>query len=384
MSDQENRDAEHDLSNEDIITKYRIASGIVNKTFQGVMLKCTPGTLVSEVCKFGDQLITMQAAKEFSSKKNMQKGIAFPTCVSVNNIVCHNSPLDGESQELKAGDMVKIDLGCHIDGYIAVAAHTVVIDAEKGVQTEISGKQADVLHAADVCATVAHKMLRVGNNTSQVTEALKKVAEAFDVKLCQGVLSHQMKRFVIDGNKVILQREEIDQKVETKEFKLNEVYAIDICVTSGDGKLRESEERTTVFKRAIDEQYRLKRKSSRFLFNKVNELAPSLPFSLRAMAVDKESTTQVRAGIIECKKSGLLVPYPVLVEKEGEFVAHIKFTVLLTKSGCNRTTIEKFSVLGADKGKVVTDKVIPKDIKAIMSLSTKTKKKRKKKKKNKA
>ncbi len=44
-------------------------------------------------------------------------------------------------------------------------------------------------------------------------------------------------RFVIDGNKTILQREEPDQKVEEVTFEANEVYAIDICFSSGEGKV---------------------------------------------------------------------------------------------------------------------------------------------------
>lgn len=60
----------------------------------------------------------------------IEKGVAFPTCVSVNECVCHNSPLISEAQEdIKEGDIVKVDLGVHIDGYIAVVAHTVVAGA---------------------------------------------------------------------------------------------------------------------------------------------------------------------------------------------------------------------------------------------------------------
>ena len=56
------------------------------------------------------------------------QGIAFPTCLSVNHAICHFSPLVSEAdQTLAEGDMVKIDMGAHIDGYIAVVAHTVVV-----------------------------------------------------------------------------------------------------------------------------------------------------------------------------------------------------------------------------------------------------------------
>ena len=58
------------------------------------------------------------------------KGIAFPTCISVNNCICHFSPLTTELVvTLADGDLVKIDLGAHIDGVIAVVAHTLVVGA---------------------------------------------------------------------------------------------------------------------------------------------------------------------------------------------------------------------------------------------------------------
>lgn len=48
----------------------------------------------------------------------MEKGIAFPTCISVNNIVGHYSPLKSEDSILKKGDLAKISLGVHIDGFV--------------------------------------------------------------------------------------------------------------------------------------------------------------------------------------------------------------------------------------------------------------------------
>ena len=52
-----------------------------------------------------------------------------------------------------------------------------------------------------------------------------------------GVLSHQMKQFVIDGNKVVLSVSNPDTRVDDAEFEENEVYAIDIVASTGDGKV---------------------------------------------------------------------------------------------------------------------------------------------------
>lgn len=68
----------------------------------------------------------------FRNKKGpkVEKGVAFPVCLSVNNCVCHYSPLaSDESVVLALGDVVKLDLGVHVDGFIAVAAHTFRVTA---------------------------------------------------------------------------------------------------------------------------------------------------------------------------------------------------------------------------------------------------------------
>lgn len=70
-----------------------------------------------------------------------------------------------------------------------------------------------------------------------VTEAIQKVAAAYDCRIVEGVLSHQMKQFVIDGNKVVLNVTSPEMRVDDAEFEENEVYAIDIVTTTGDGKV---------------------------------------------------------------------------------------------------------------------------------------------------
>lgn len=70
-----------------------------------------------------------------------------------------------------------------------------------------------------------------------VTEAIQKVAAAYDCKVVEGVLSHQLKQFVIDGNKVVLSVPNADTRVDEAEFEENEVYAVDIVASSGDGKV---------------------------------------------------------------------------------------------------------------------------------------------------
>jgi hypothetical protein len=60
------------------------------------------------------------------------------------------------------------------------------------------------------------------------------------------------------------------------------VIGLDIYISTGEGKPKESEFRTTVYKRELDAQYNLKLQKSRAFFIEVNKRFPTLPFSIRA------------------------------------------------------------------------------------------------------
>ena len=90
-----------------------------------------------------------------------------------------------------------------------------------------------------------------------------------------------MKRFVIDGNKVIIGSNETEDKVDDVVFEGNEVYSIDIAVTKGTGKTRSIGTRSTVYRRNIEETYMLKMKSSRAVLSEVDARFPFFPFSVR-------------------------------------------------------------------------------------------------------
>ena len=123
------------------------------------------------------------------------------------------------------------DLGCHIDGFIASLAQTVVVQAT--FDTPIKGRTADVILAARTAYDAAVRLIRPGKRVADVAPVLQKIVEAYGCTLVEGVMSHQMKQFVIDGNKCVLNKPTPEHKVEDGEFEENEVYAVDIVVSSG-------------------------------------------------------------------------------------------------------------------------------------------------------
>jgi curved DNA binding protein len=162
----------------------------------------------------------------------------------------------------------------------------------------------------------------MGTNT-KITQTIARVAAEFETNPVEGVLSHKMKKHLIDGNDVIINKETPEQKVEEFEFAAGDVIGLDVYISTGEGKPKEGDYRTTVYKRELDTQYNLKIKSARAFFTEVNKKYPTLPFSIRAF----EESTAAKVGVKECVAHDLLTPYPVLVEKAGEIVAQFKCTI---------------------------------------------------------
>merc|ERR1712151_573774 len=199
---------------------------------------------------------------------------------------------------------------------------------------KVEDRRADVVHAAWTASEAALRLVQVGNTNTQVTEAFAKVASEFGCKPMQGVLSHQLKKHVIDGNRVIISVETPEEKVDEFEFEMNEVYCIDVVMSTGEGKGKETELRNTVFKRAVESSYSLKTQKARQLISEVNRRFPALPFTLRAI----EDEQVARVGVVEAKRHELLDEYPVLKEKDKTFVAQFKLTLLLLPGGTKKVT----------------------------------------------
>lgn len=237
--------------------------------------------------------------------------------MSINEIAGHYSPCPDDSVNLKNGDVVKIELGAHIDGFAAGVAHTIVVGGKA------DGKSADVILAAHSAFLAAQRSIKVGGLNQEVTANIQAVCDEFGVQPVQGVLSHKMKKHLIDGNEVIINKETPEQRVDDWEFAPGDIIGLDVYVTSGEGLTREVDFRTTVYKREMDAQYSLKSKSARSFFHVVNEKYPTLPFSIRGF----EDLTGAKVGVKECVSHDLLMPYPVLSEKSGEIVAQFKCTI---------------------------------------------------------
>lgn len=257
---------------------------MTNLALQKVLEKCVPDADIAELCEFGDNFILEEVKKVYNSKKakKLERGIAFPTCISVNNICGHYSPLKEESTKLKEGDVCKVDLGAHIDGYITQAAYTIVV--RKSRDEKVTGQKADLLKGTHTALQAAIRTFFAERKNTEVTDVIKKAAESYKCQPMDGFFSGKVKKHMIDTADTIANRHNPEQKVEDYTFQPGDVFYLDILVTTGEeGKCRESEFRTTVYRRAIENTYLLKINSSRKFFSEVNAKFPTCPFSIRAL-----------------------------------------------------------------------------------------------------
>jgi len=210
------------------------------------------------------------------------------------------------------------------------------------------------------------RVIKAGNKTSDVVDATQKILDVFNCKFIEGFTSHQVTKDVLDGEKTIFFNPIDSQKKEYKvdEFAENEVYTIDILISTGEGKARKSELKTTVFKKT-NATYLLKLKTSRAVLSEVTTKFNMMPFNIRSLEDEKKA----RMGLMECVSHGLITPYEILYEKEGEFVGLFKFTVAILANG---TTI----ISNPPRNETVKSefKVTDPDSKALLETSLKAKK----------
>jgi len=107
-----------------------------------------------------------------------------------------------------------------------------------------------------------------------------------------GISSYSAKRNAIEGDKHFTQSVADGTKRPAEiEFADGDVYNIDIIVSTGTGKTRQLETRTTIY-RKTDATYLLKLKASRAVFSEVSSKFGVFAFSLRYL-VERDPATAI-------------------------------------------------------------------------------------------
>lgn len=100
---------EETIANEEVMQKYRASAAAVNEAILKVAQQAiVPGVRVVDLCELGDKFIREKTGSFMRKKKSMLRGVAFPTCVSLNNNLCHFTPDEGDATVTKEGDIVRM------------------------------------------------------------------------------------------------------------------------------------------------------------------------------------------------------------------------------------------------------------------------------------
>jgi hypothetical protein len=90
------------LNNSDVCSKYQDAAKIANQVTAAVAALAVVDAKVFDICRAGDAMILAETSQLYKGKNKsgqvIEKGIAFPVCVSVNEVVAHMSPLASEAE----------------------------------------------------------------------------------------------------------------------------------------------------------------------------------------------------------------------------------------------------------------------------------------------
>ena len=270
----------------------RIASSVREQTMNTV----EEGEMLLDTAEYAEEL-TRQMGGE----------AAFPCNISINEIASHYTPLKGDSK-FASGDLVKIDIGVHINGYIADTADTVEVDTNHNLI---------LVKAAREALNAAINEIQDGVNTKYLGKVIENVIKSYNCVPMTDLTGHSMERYIIHSGVNI---PNYGSASFGNVLHAGDVVAVEPFTTLGRGSTRRGEVKI----------YSLvgSKGSKKLLHQKLFSMFNTLPFTTRWMdepdELDKMMTN--------------LHKYPVLIESGGCPVAQAEHTVIVEDKGCRVIT----------------------------------------------
>jgi methionyl aminopeptidase len=296
---------------EEIVQKYRQAGKIAAEVRESMRQMVSEGMLIIDICEKTEALVRQKGGKP-----------AFPCNVSINELAAHYTSPPNDNKTVPSGSLVKIDIGVHVDGYIADTAVTVCFNREYD----------NLVVAAEDALNTGVRTIRAGLFTSQFGSVIQRTIESHGLRPVANLTGHQVARYLVHAGRSLPNVSHIS----TNRVAPNEVYAIEPFVTlrNAAGKV-ESGRQTCIFR--FVKQKTLKNEYAKKLCCSIVENYRTLPFAerwlLNVVPMDKH-----RAAFSELLSSKTLMAYPVFIEASGKPVAQAEHSVLVTKDGCEVLT----------------------------------------------
>jgi len=296
---------------EDVIEKYRLAGKIAAAVREQTKYMVAEGVSIIHVCEKAEALIRKKGGKP-----------AFPCNVSVNEIAAHYTSPPNDKRTVPSGSLVKVDIGVHVDGYIADTALTVCLNPE----------YENLVSTAKDALQTGIKTLHAGMFTSSFGHAIQKFIESRGLKPIANLTGHQMGRYLLHAGRSLPNVSHLS----ASRVNAGEVYAIEpfVTVKNAAGRVDGGKERY-IFR--FVKQKSLKNKNAKKLCDYITRNFHTLPFTERWLK-NVVSPEHYKAAFSELLSSKTLMSYPIFVEASGKPVAQAEHTVLVTKDGCEVLT----------------------------------------------
>ena len=149
------------------------------------------GKIASEARDFGKNLIKKDASLLEVANKVEKKiidngaGLSFPVNISINEIAAHYSPRHDDKLTFKKGDVVKLDVGTHIDGYIADTAVTVEVE---------TNNYNEMIEASSKGLETAINHMKAGINMKDIGKAVQETITSYGFKPIDNLTGHSLNR----------------------------------------------------------------------------------------------------------------------------------------------------------------------------------------------
>ena len=291
--------------------EYLKAGKIASEVREIVRAKDWIGKSVYEICEEVEGEIKKRGAK-----------CAFPVNASINEIAAHYTAEPNDPITIKDTDLVKIDLGAQINGYIADTAVTVCYDAQ------FDG----LVEAAEEALSNAMSMVKTGVKASDIGRTIETTIKQRGYKPIANLSGHSLDQYTIHAGRSIPNIWSIGG------FSLSDssAYACEPFVTTeqGGGFVRNGQIKN-IF--AINSRKKTKDEQADKLLDFIWENFNMLPFALRWITKEWEEKEARRLLEILVKKKAVQA-YPVLIEVNEQRVAQAEHTFIPNDNGATVTT----------------------------------------------
>jgi methionyl aminopeptidase len=250
-------------------------------------------------------------------------GLAFPVNIALNTLAAHYSPFHDDPLSFKKGDVVKLDVGAHIDGYIADTAVTVELETHC---------YDTMIHASDEALKKIIDVLTTHLPLCEAGKIIETTITAYGYKPIENLMGHGLERYELHSGVSIPNVGSLGGKNTLHD---GNVVAIEPFATNGAGHvISGSGSNIYLCKDSIKAKF-IRDNKTKVLFDKIRTHFGMLPFAQRWVhdLFPKDDLAMKKLSFL-----GIMKHYPQLVEAKGGIVTQKEHTVIVREDGCEVIT----------------------------------------------